>query len=257
MFWADRINKVAGVTLLLLALGLIISIASDVGVSDADPFDRGEIDDFLRDVNDSEALAVVGLIADLAIDAAIGIVAAAGLYLVFRERSRLLALFGFAFIFGGSVAFIAADAATVPLIVLAEDFVEKGGAGGIAAGDDVILETARVVAIWSIAVELTAFTAIGAGILAFGSLIAWAPARAQANPPRWIGWLAVLAGVTTVPVWLIAASDVFFFLFIIGGIAMLLFLISLGIWLLMQPEAGEASPAPSPAPAGGATPLQP
>ena len=59
------------------------------------------------------------------------------------------------------------------------------------------------------------------------------------------------------PVWLIAASEVFFFLFIVGGIALLLFLISLGIWLLMQPEAGDASPAPSPAPAGGGTPLQP
>ncbi len=256
MQWTNQINRVAGISLLLLALGIILSIVFSSGVTDADPFERDQVEEFLRDINGNEASAILATIAELATDA-IGIVAAVGLYLVFRERNRLLALSGFALIFGGNIAFIAADAATVPLIFLAQDFVEKGGAGGIAAGDDVILEIARAIAIWSIVVEITAFTAIGAGVLAFGSLIAWTPAGAGANPPRWIGWLAVLAGVTTVPVWLIAASDVFFFLFIVGGIALLLFLISLGIWLLMQPEAGEASPAPPPAPAGGGTPLQP
>ncbi len=259
MQWTNQINRVAGISLLLLALGIILSIVFDVATTDADPFERSEVEEFLRDINGNEASAILATIADLAIDAAIGIAAAVGLYLVFRERNRLLALFGFALIFGGSIAFIAADAGTVPLIVLAEDFVEKGGAGGISTGDDVILQTARAIAIWQIAVELTAFTALGAGILAFGSLIAWTPAGAQANPPRWIGWLAVLAGVTTVPVWLIAASDVFFFLFVVGGIALLIFLIILGIWLLMQPEAGEARPpaAPAPPPTGGQTPLQP
>ncbi len=256
MFWADRINRVAGVALLLLALGIILSIVFDVATTDADPFERDQVEEFLRDINGNEAYAILATVADLATDA-IGIVAAVGLYLVFRERNRLLALSGFALIFGGNIAFIAPDAATVPLIFLAQDFVEKGGPGGIAAGDDMILQTARAIAIWSIVVEITAFTAIGAGILGFGTLIAWTPAGAGANPPRWIGWLAVLAGVTTVATWLIAASEVFFFLFVIGGIALLLFLIVLGGWLLMQPEAGEASPAPSPAPVGGGPPLQP
>ncbi len=257
MSWTNQINRVAGVALLLLALGIILSIVFDVATTDADPFERDQVEEFLRDINSNEASAILLVVANLATDAAFGIAAAVGLYLIFRERNRLLALFGFALIFGGTVAFIAADAATVPLIFLAQDFVEKGGPGGIAAGDDVILEIARAIAIWSIVVELTALTAIGAGILAFGTLIAWTPAGAGVNPPRWIGWLAVLAGVATVATWLIAASEVFFFLFIVGGIALLLFLITLGLWLLMQPEAGDASPAPSPAPAGGGTPLQP
>ena len=193
MSWTNQINRVAGVALLLLALGIILSIVFDVATTDADPFERDQVEEFLRDINSNEASAILLVVADLATDAAFGIAAAVGLYLIFRERNRLLALFGFALIFGGTVAFIAADAATVPLIFLAQDFVEKGGPGGIAAGDDVILEIARAIAIWSIVVELTALTAIGAGTLAFGTVIAWTPAGAGVNPPRWIGWLAVLA----------------------------------------------------------------
>ncbi len=258
MFWTDRINRVAGISLLLLALGIILSIVFSLGITDADPFERDEVEEFLSDINDNEGLAIAATIADVATDAAIGIVAAAGLYLVFRERNRLLALFGFALIFGGSIAFMAGDAASVPLIFLAQDFVEKGGPGGIAAGDDVILQTARAVAIWSFVIDQIAVTAIGVGLISFGSLIAWTPAGAGPVPPRWLGGLAVFAGLVTILSWIGAASeDVGFVLFIVGGIATLLFLISLGIWLLMQPEAGEASPAPSPAPAGGGTPLQP
>jgi hypothetical protein len=258
MFWTDRINRVAGVTLLLLALGIILSIVFSEATTDADPFERNEVEEFLRDVNGNEGLAIAATLVDVATDAAIGIVAAAGLYLVFRERNRLLALFGFALIFGGGVAFMAGDAATVPLILLAQDFVEKGGPGGIAAGDDVILETARAVAIWSFVIDQIAVTAIGVGLIAFGSLIAWTPAGAGPVPPRWLGGLAVLAGLATILSWIGAASEgVGIVLFIVGAIAMLLFLISLGIWLLMQPEAGEAIPAPSPAPSGGGTPLQP
>ncbi len=258
MFWTERINKIAGVTLLLLALGIILSIVFSLGITDADPFERDEVEEFLSDINDNEGLAIAATIVDVATDAAIGIAAAACLYLVFRERNRLLALFGFALIVGGSIAFMAGDAASVPLIVLAQDFVEKGGPGSIAAGDDVILQTARAVAIWSFVIDQIAITAIGVGLIAFGSLIAWTPAGAGPVPPRWLGGLAVFAGLVTILSWIGAASnDVGFVLFIVGGIATLLFLIVLGGWLLMQPEAGEASPAPSPAPAGGGTPLQP
>ena len=191
MSWTDRINRVAGISLLLLALGIILSIVFTIGIRDADPFERDEVAEFLSDINDNEGLAIAATITDIATDAAIGIVAATMAYVVFRERSRLLALFAFALLFGGSIAFMAGDAATVPLIILAQDFAEKGGPGGIAAGDDVILETARALAIWSFVIDQIAITAIGLGLI---------------------------------------------------------FLIALGIWLLMQPEAGETRSVPSPAP---------
>lgn len=244
MDWTNQINRVTGIALLLLSLGIILSVAFSAPFEDNDPFKRDEVEGFLRDINDNRSLAILATAADIVNDAAIGIVAAAGLYLVFRERNRVLALFGFALIFGGSIAFIAADAAAVPLIVLAEDFAEKGGPGGIAAGDDVILETARAVAIWSFTVDQLAITTIGAGLIAFGALISWTAPATAVNPPRWIGWLAVIAGLATILTWIGAASeDVGIVLFIAGAIATLLFLISLGVWLLMHPEGG-ARPAP-------------
>ncbi len=56
MIWTDRINRVAGVTLLLLALGIILSIAFSLGITDADPFERDEVAEFLSDINDNEGL---------------------------------------------------------------------------------------------------------------------------------------------------------------------------------------------------------
>jgi hypothetical protein len=204
------------------------------------------MEEFLQDVNDNEAWAFVGVAADIVADAGISIIAAAGLYMVFRERNRLLALFGFALILAGSAAFMAADAGTIPLIFLAEDFVEKGGPGGIGVGDAVILETARAVAIWSFTVEQIAFTAIGVGLFSLGLLIAWAPAGAGPVPPRWIGGFALLAGVATVLSYLAALSEgVGIAFFIISLLATLLFLISLGVWLVGQSDAREPGPAPS------------
>lgn len=230
--------------MLLLALGIILSIALFGTFEDNDPFQRDEVEALLNDVNDNKALAILGTAVDIVVDAAIGIIAAAGLYLVFRERNRLLALSGFALVFGGGIAFLASDAGMVPLIVLAEDFAEKGGPGGIAAGDAVILETARAVAMWSFTIEQVAVTTIAAGLLAFGALIAWAAPGAAANPPRWIGLVGVIAGVATILTWIGAAEEaIAIVLFIIGGIATLLFLISLGVWLLRNPEGG-ATPAP-------------
>ena len=255
MFWTERINRIAGVALLLLALGIILSIVLSSVATDADPFDRDEIQEFLTDIDDNRAAAVITIAVDITIDAFIGIVVAALVYLLFRDRNRLLALSGFALLLAGNAAFIASDTADAALIVLAEDFAEKGGPAGIGAGDAVILEVARGVAIWSLVAEQAAFTAIGLGFAAIGSLIAWAPAG-QVTPPRWLGWLAVLAGAAIAASWLLAVADAFFFLVIVGGIALLIFLASLGIWLLMQPEAGETRSAPSPAPppTGGQAP---
>ena len=90
MSWTYQINRVAGVALLLLALGIILSIVFDVATTDADPFERDQVEEFLRDINSNEASAILLVVADLATDAAFGIAAAVGLYLIFRDRNRLL-----------------------------------------------------------------------------------------------------------------------------------------------------------------------
>ena len=243
MQWAESINKVAGVALLLLSLGIIVSVAAELGITDKDPFERDEVAEFLTDIHDNRELAIIGTAADVVTDAALSIVAAAALYLVFRERSRVLAMFTFALILGGSAAFMAADAANVSLIILAEDFAEKGGAGGIPAGDESILEIARALALWAFTIEQVAFTAIGVGLISLGVLIAWTSEGAGPAPPRWLGGLGVFAGLATVLSWIGAVStDVGIAFFIIGALAILLFLIILGVWLLfMAPE--ERQPA--------------
>jgi len=244
MQWTESINRVAGVALLLLSLGIIISVAADIGTTEKDPFERDEVAEFLTDIHDNREVAIVGTAADVVTDAALSIVAAAALYLVFRERSRVLAMFTFALILGGSVAFMAADAAQVSLIVLAEDFAEKGGAGGIPAGDESILEIARALALWAFTIEQVAFTAIGVGLISLGVLIAWTSAGAGPAPPRWLGGLGVFAGLAVVFSWIGAATDIGIVLFIIGALAMLLFLIILGVWLLfMAPEDGQPAAA--------------
>ena len=241
MFWADRINRVAGVTLLLLALGIILSIAFTLfAVGDSDPIERGEIEEALRDINGNEALFFLGTGFSIATDAAISLAAGAGLYLLLRDRSRLLALFGFVGLVAGGIAFMAGDAGTLTLGVLAQDFVEEGGPGSIAAGDPVILQSARAVGALTGFTFQIAFTAIGFGLLAFGALITWAK-DGDVNPPRWLGGLAILSALAILLSWLAAVDndlgDVFF---LISNIGVLLFLIVLGGWLLMQPETGEA-----------------
>lgn len=257
MQWTNQISRLAGLTLLLLALGLILNVVFLVSVGTSDPTERGEIEQVLRDINDNEALFFLGTGFSIATDAAITLAAAALLYLVFRDRSRLLALFGFVGLVAGSIAFTIGDAGDLTLGILAQDFVEEGGPGGIAAGDPVILQSARAVGAFTGLTFQIGFTPLAFGFLAFGALITWAK-EGTVNPPRWLGALAILTALTMILSWITAIStDAGNVIFLIANIGILVFLIALGGWLLMQPEAGDASPAPSPAPAGGGTPLQP
>lgn len=244
MFWADRTNKLAGITLLLLVILVIVNIVLvTAAVGDADPLKRGDLENMLRDINDNEALFFIGTAFSIATDAVVLLAAAAMLFLVFRDRSPVLALFTFAGLVASGVAFLATDAASLTAGVLAADFVEKGGAGGIAAGDPVILQSARAIAVFAGLTDPIGSTALGFGLLALGALIAWAPAG-EVNPPRWLGGLAVVSGLTTLLGWIYLADT------LTGGVILtiaivgtLLSLLILGVWLLIQPESGKGRPA--------------
>ncbi|OGO49790.1 MAG: hypothetical protein A2148_07360 [Chloroflexi bacterium RBG_16_68_14] len=189
MFWTTRVNKIAGVTLLLLALGIILSVATSLPITDADPLERGEVEDLLVDIQDNQELFGLNHAIEIIIDSVVGIAAAGVLYLVFRSRNRTLALFGFAFLLAGQVAFVASDAGSLTLLFLADDF-SLGGAGGLAPGDAAVVEVARAVAISSGLADQMGFTSLSVGLIAVGLLISWAPAGAGPVPPRWLGWLA-------------------------------------------------------------------
>ncbi len=238
MLPTERLHLFAGVVLLLLAAALIVNAIMMFTITDSDVFDRDEIDNVLVDIKDHHGAYVVSEVAGILVDGALGIAAAASLYMVFRERNRRLALLGLAFLLVASAAFLAADAAGFVMGDLASDFKE-GGAGGIAAGDRNILEVARAVGIFQGVAGQLGFTALSLGILSLGLLIGWAP-EARAVPPRALGWVATFAGVVGIFAWLVVVADAAFVLFIIAGLAQLIFLIGLGLWLLRTPEESVA-----------------
>ncbi|HZP26821.1 MAG TPA: hypothetical protein VFB90_07215 [Dehalococcoidia bacterium] len=235
MLWTTRLNRLTGIVLLLTAIATVLVIVFGMN-SDADPFKKTEIDDFLRDIDDNRKAMVFGLAVDVVIHSGLGLALAGLLYLLFRGRDRLLALFGFGFLLAAFIASIASGAINAALILVAHDFV-KGGPGGMAAGDPAILEVGRALAVSSILVDQSSLTAFGLAVLSFGALITWAPLGAGANPPRWLGWFAMLGGLAFVLSWLIAITDAAFVLFIVGGLASLIWMVVLGVWLLRTPDA--------------------
>jgi hypothetical protein len=242
MFWAGRINKIAGVTLVFLAaLVIATDVLNTVVAGDSNLLARGDIEDLLRDINKSEALFFLGTAFDIASNVVL-LAAAAVLYLLFRDRSRVLALFGaFGFLASG-VALTAADAGGLTLGFLAADYVEKGGPGGMAVGDPVILESARAVGAFGMLLALCGLSALGLGLIALGGLLAGAP-EGEVNSPRWVGYLSVLAGVGMLLSWALAADwDAGNVISLVGEIGALLVLVILGGWLLIQPEK-EVRPA--------------
>ncbi len=243
IFWADRVNRVAGVTLLLLAILVILAaVMGMIAQGDANPLSRGDINDLLRKTNDNQSAHFVALALSIAVDAAVSLAAAVLVYPLFSGRSRVLALFAAAGLLANAIAWMAADGANLTLGVLAADFVEEGGAGAIAAGDPVILQSARAVAAFSGFAILVASTAMAFGFLSLGSLLAWAP-RGEVNPPRWLGGLAILSAIGVLLGWITPVEAAAGMVFAsIGYVASVVFLIILGAWLVARPEA-EARPA--------------
>jgi hypothetical protein len=237
MFWGDRLTKIAGVTLLLLAACVIANIALMIASSgDADPFAKDEIGDYLKDVHDNETLYVLSIVFSVAVDAVLNVAAAALLFLAFRERSRLLAAVGAVGLIGASMGFVAGDTGSILLAFLADDFA-SGGAGGIASGSEVTLEVARSAAIYRDVANQVGLTALALGLISFGCLIAEAPTTRGLVPPRWFGWTGMLAGAIAIASWIAAVSEVAgIVLFVAANLLALVFVIALGAWLWGQPE---------------------
>lgn len=250
MFWADRINRLAGATLLLLAALIIVNIVLTTAVlGDAQAADRGDIEGILTDIHDNKALYFSGVAFSVAADAFVLPVAAALLYLLFRERSRALALVGLVGFLAASAAFLIADSTSLVAAVLSNDFAADGGAGGIAAGDPVILQSARTVGIVSEAIEIVASMPIALALLSLGYLITYA-ANAEVNPPRWVGVLAIVTGLAMILSWIGAASeDVGLVVITVGYIGALLWFAILGGWLILQPERQQEGASAAAAPA--------
>jgi Domain of unknown function (DUF4386) len=228
------IDRVAGALLLLVAGLTVGGFLAGASLGEVDPFARGDVETMLRTINDSFGQWLVSLAAYIATDLLV-IAVAACLFLVFQDRSPLLALTGAFSLVAAAVAFMVHEVGAMTLAFLAQDFLADGGPGTVAAGDQVILETTRAVSIAQALTALFGQTLMGVGVLSFGALMIWAPAGSR-NPPRWIGAAGLLGGVSMLATWLFVLDH------LAGGgvtllaeLAIVVMLITLGTWLVRNP----------------------
>ncbi|HET8943373.1 MAG TPA: DUF4386 family protein [Dehalococcoidia bacterium] len=247
MFSGDRIFPVAGCALLLLIVALIVNVVCSASFSDKSPFERDEVEEYLTDLNDNETEVIGAAASSIIVDSFVGPLAGIAGYLLFRQRQRLLATTFLGFLLVGAAVSLVADAVGIGNLIIAKDFAD-GGPAGIAAGDSTITEVGRALGMTQFALTQAGFSAISVAILALGALISFAPERGVV-PPRWIGWLLVLSGVSGLLGWIVVVADFGFVFFIIAGLSQLIGLASLGVWLLRSRDkevammAGAAAPA--------------
>lgn len=240
MYLRDKTVLLTGIVLILSALCTMVTVVcTATATGDTDPFDDEKVAEFLRDVDDENEIFAVGAAASIANDGFLLPAFAVLGFLLFRDRSRLLATL---FVIGlavGTASALVADGSNLLLIGAAEDFV-KGGPNGIDAGDPSLLTTARVLGMMSYAFFNIAFTPFGLALISLGVLLARAPDGAI-NPPRWIGWVAMIMGVSAILAWLVLAADPFFVFFPINLLSTLIFALGLGGWLIAHQKLEPAA----------------
>lgn len=248
MFWVDRTTKVTGGVLLLLVALVIAGAALQVAsTGDADPMSRSDIESMLRDINSNQGVYFLGVSLNMFIDGVLMLFSGVLLYLIFHDRSRTLASLAAVGLVAAGLIAVVADTTSMALGLLAADFVKEGGPGGIAAGDPVILESARTLGAFVGLAEEVSSSGLAFGLLGLGVLLAWAP-EGEVNPPRWMGSVGVLSAAGLLLGWLVTVDTATGIVVItVGYIATLVLLVSLGGWLLMrperEPEMGGARPA--------------
>ncbi|MEO8458284.1 MAG: DUF4386 family protein [Chloroflexota bacterium] len=239
MYLRESTARITGLFLIAMAIGVVIVvIASTAGSSEYSPLKRGEVAQYLTDVNDKQTAVLATGAVGIVVDGFIGVAVAALLYLLFRDRSRLLATLALAGLLVQAGISLLADGNNIVIAILARDYAE-GGPAGIAAGDPSLLEAGRYAGIVGIIFTSVLFVPLGLGLIALGWLIARAPAGAI-NPPRWLGWVAVVGGVCAELAWTIFVTDTAIVFYISNLVTSLVFLFGLGSWLIRHPDAAPA-----------------
>jgi hypothetical protein len=239
MYLSNKTVMISGLFLVILAICLIVNVGATFSTGDYSPFEKDEVGKFLTDVNDNQTSIIVSGAVGIIVDGFLGVAVAAFLYILFRDRSRLLATLAFAGVLVNAALSLVVDGNNILLTVIANDFV-KGGATGVSPGDPATLELGRYVGMVTYAFGNVSLTPLGLGLIALGWLIAKAPAGAI-NPPRWLGWVGLFAGVCSELAWLVVVIDPAFVFFIGNILASLVLLFGLGIWLLMHRDLQPAS----------------
>ena len=233
-----QLNRAAAGSFILLVATVIPAFIL-LGLVEVDSA-RDKIGESLVDIDDDEAIAIVGLAIDMLTNIAAAVVAVVT-YLLFRRRNQALALLSFGGQFISAILFTIATVASLVVVRLANDLAD-GGAGG--AGEAEIVELARTVAAIVEFSQFAGLTFLGTGLIALGVLIALIPSpdaatRAISTVPRWVGGLVALSGTLMLFGWLTAVEQDLFVIAFIGMIGTLVTLLFLAGWLLRAPEEPE------------------
>lgn len=236
---SQRATTLGGLAMVVISITTVVSIAlMATGSSDKDPFERDDVAEFLTDVNDEKGLLQAAAAVGIFNDAIVVPIVAAALYVLFRDRNPLLATITMVAVAVTAAVALMVDGSNILLTIIAEDFAE-GGAGDIAAGDPATLELGRYVAMITFAFVNVLFTTYGVATVALGALLLGPQGRI--NPPKWMGWLAIVSGLSAWLAWTVVAADPGFVFFPIQLITSFVLFLALGIWLLRH---GDLEPAP-------------
>lgn len=226
-----------GIAMILFALFVVVFVLGRADIRN-DPLQRSEASQYLEEIEDGKVETRIAFGAGIAIDTLIILVIAASAYSLFRDRSHwLAALSACAFVANAALSG-AADALGIALTFVAEDYV-RGGVSDMAR-DPSVLETGRTLGILLVMLTQVQVTAFSLGALSLGLLLARAP-RGRFNPPRIIGWVALIVGAAGYLSWLVFVADVFSAFLLINTVGTLIAFPALGGWLIWRRPAASSA----------------
>jgi hypothetical protein len=217
--------------MVLMAISTVIVVAlTAASGAENDPYDRGEVATFLTDLADHQGTMIAAGAVGLFSDAVVALVTAAMLYVLFRDRSPVLAPIMLVGIVAAATLSATNDVLNILTTVVADDFV-NGGATGVAPGDSSTLELGRFLGMVTFGLFVPINAAIGLAFVSLGSVIAFAREGAV-NPPRWLGWIAMVCAAASWLSPLVFVHDALFVFFLAQLITLVVVFLGLGGWLV-------------------------
>ncbi len=230
MYLSNRLYVITGLVLIAIAVTFVCQIGTSIAISDTDPTSKADTAKFLKDLVDNHTVAIVSLGFGVLLNGVLTVLISNLTFLVFRDRSRVLATTLLVAFVGSAVLSAVSGGIAASTIVLAKDYAHGGA--GLNAGDPAILELTHVLQVIVSLIDSFGGTSLGIAFVALGWLIARAPAG-NVNPPRALGWIIVVDGIASLVSWSGFATEAAGFLsFIVFGLTTLIFTLWLGIWLI-------------------------
>jgi Domain of unknown function (DUF4386) len=231
LYLSNRLYVWTGLVIIGIAVCLVLGIGLSIAVSSNDPSSKSDVAKYMKDVYDHRTLFVIDQIFFVTLDSILVLLVGAFVYLVFRDRSHVLALVVLVGHVGAAATGAASDALRVATLVLAKDFVHGGA--GVSAGDNSLVELTHIIGRSNEFLSLMNTSMLGLSFLAMGWLIVKAP-EGKVNPPRAIGWIILVAGLAFALAWTDTFTSVGRVFLIINALATIIFTIWLGSWLIKR-----------------------